>query len=96
MKPMPPMEPMKPLDFGPDWWPRGLGRPSSSGAQDGARYAFFPETRRLVVERDGKVAIYDSGDHQIGGVSQQQGSSQSLVFTCQNGTVRIAELKQVG
>ncbi len=26
-----------------NWWPEGLGVPSSVGAQDGTRYAFFPD-----------------------------------------------------
>jgi hypothetical protein len=38
MKPMEPMKPMAPMDFGPSWWPEDLGQPSTSGAQNGARY----------------------------------------------------------
>lgn len=94
MKPMAPMEPMKPLQFDPPWWPQELGEPSSSGAQNGMRYAFFPERRRLLVERDGKKTVYDSGDHQISGVSQQSGGSSSLIFTSQSGAVALDTLRR--
>ncbi len=95
MAPMKPMEPMKPMDFGPKWWPDTLGEPNSSGAQNGVRYAFFSASHRLAIETDGKVAVYDSGDHQISGVSQQQGSSSSLAFSSQRGDVKVDELKKV-
>lgn len=42
------------------------------------------------------MTLYDTGDHQIGGVSQQQGSSYSLSFTSQHGPVRLEELPVVG
>ncbi|CAN5346745.1 hypothetical protein BH10PSE16_BH10PSE16_13130 [soil metagenome] len=97
MKPMTPMKPMKPMD-GPDssWWPQGLSKPSSSGSQNGVRYAFFPDQRRLAVEQDGKVRQYDTGEHRISGVSQAQGSHGSaLRFTSQSGDVDLASLKEV-
>ncbi len=94
---MEPIKPMKPMDFGPKWWPDDLGDPSSSGAQNDVRYAYFPSSCRVAIERDGKVEIYDSGDHQINGVSQQQGGSgHSLAFTSQEGNVKIADLRKVG
>ncbi|MET7242637.1 SHOCT domain-containing protein [Methylobacterium sp. EM32] len=82
--------------FGGSWWPEGLGQPATSGAQNDARYAFFPEARRLAIETGGRVTLYDTGDHRIGGVSQQQGSSYSLSFTSQFGPVRLDELPVVG
>ncbi|AWN50602.1 SHOCT domain-containing protein [Methylobacterium sp. 17Sr1-1] len=82
--------------FGGSWWPEGLGQPATSGAQNDARYAFFPEARRLAIESGGRVTLYDTGDHRIGGVSQQQGSSHSLSFTSQFGPVRLEELPVVG
>jgi hypothetical protein len=94
MEPMKPMQPMKPMDFGPSWWPEDLGQPSTSGAQDGARYAFFPEKRRLLVEREGKLATYDTGEHHISGVSQANGPTGSLAFSSQNGAVKLDELKR--
>ena len=55
MEGMKPMEPMKPMEWAAPWWPGDFGSPSSSGAQNGMKYAFFPEKRRLLVERDGKL-----------------------------------------
>ncbi len=69
-------------------------KPSSSGAQNGMRYAFFPEKRRLLVEQDGKKTVYDSGDHQISGVSQQSGHTSALVFTSQSGPVALDALRR--
>ncbi|MGD0103731.1 MAG: hypothetical protein ABSC06_06805 [Rhodopila sp.] len=77
------------------WWPDGLGSPSATGAQNDMRYACFPDQRRLAVMQDGRVRVYDSGDHRIGGVSQQQSGSQNLTFSSQIGTVRLEDLKQV-
>ena len=95
MKPMKPMEPMKPMTGGEKWWPEDLGQPSTSGSQNGMRYAFFPTRQRLLIETDGKLATYDSGNHDIGGVSQQDGQSRSLAFTSQDGVVKLDELRQV-
>lgn len=78
-----------------DWWPGDIGRPSATGSQNDMRYACFPEQRRLAVMRGGRVRVYDTGDHRIGGFSQQQSGGQSLTFTSQNGTVRLEELTQV-
>ena len=89
MDPMKPMEPMK------AWWPADLGSPATAGSQNSLHYAFFPDKHRLAIQRDGKMTVYDSGDHRIGGVSQQQGSSQDVAFTSQHGTVDLGSLKQV-
>jgi hypothetical protein len=74
------------------WWPTELGNPSSAGAQNDLRYAVFPAARRLAIERGGRVTVYDTGDHMISGVSQQQSGDQSLTFTSQRGLVRLADL----
>jgi hypothetical protein len=95
MKPMKPMEPMKSMAGGEKWWPDALGQPSTNGLQNGIRYAFFPEKRRLLIEQGRKLTTYDSGDHRISGVSQQGGQRQTLAFTSQNGAVKLDELKQV-
>lgn len=79
-----------------DWWPEGLGRPASVGAQNAMRYAVFPEARRLAVDRGGAVEIYDTGDHLIGGASQQQGGGQSLSFSSQLGAVALEGLRRLG
>lgn len=77
------------------WWPAGLGGPASSGAQDGMRYAWFPEARRLVVESGGRRTVYDTGEHRIGGVSQQQGAAGGLAFASQHGPLDLARLPVV-
>ena len=78
-----------------NWWPADLGFPSGSGSQNNIRYAYFANARRLAVEINGHVTVYDTLDHQIGGVSQQQGSGGSLTFTSQYGTVPVASLPVV-
>lgn len=77
---------------GNNWWPGDLGSPSSSGSQNNVRYAFFPQARRLVVQRDGQVTVFDTLDHRISGVSQQQGGNTSLTFTSQYGNVSTLSL----
>ncbi len=78
-----------------DWWPSHLGVPSSSGSQNNTRYAVFPQSRRLAVLRDGHVSVFDTLNHQIGGVSQQQGGNSSLTFSSQFGTVSSLSLPLV-
>jgi hypothetical protein len=77
------------------WWPGGMGSPSSVGSQNDVRYAVFPAARRLVVDVRGQMTVYDTLDHQIGGVSQQQGGQASLTFTSQLGLVKLADLPVV-
>ena len=76
-------------------WPPELGAPASTGSQNDLHYAVFPGTRRLAISQAGRISVYDTGDHQIGGFSQQQSADQSLTFTSQHGLVRLAELKLV-
>ncbi|MBV8129163.1 MAG: SHOCT domain-containing protein [Planctomycetaceae bacterium] len=78
-----------------NWWPADLGFPSGTGSQNNIRYAYFAYARRLAVEINGHVTVYDTLDHQIGGVSQQQGAGASLTFTSQYGTVPVASLPVV-
>jgi hypothetical protein len=77
------------------WWPEEFGSPSSAGAQNGRRYAVFPEKSRLAIEDDGRVTIYDTGDHRIGGVSQQQGGASSLSFSTDRGPVGMESFREV-
>jgi hypothetical protein len=56
-----------------NWWPANLGVPSSAGGQNTVRYAIFPSTRRLAIQINGVTRVFDTGDHHIGGVQQQQG-----------------------
>jgi Short C-terminal domain len=76
-------------------WPADLGHPASVGSQNNLRYAFFPESRRLVIDVAGQQTVYDTGDHHISGFSQQQSGDQSLTFTSQYGLVRVADLPLV-
>ena len=75
------------------WWPTNLGSPSSSGGQNNIRYAVFPN--RLAVELNGQISIYDTLDHNIGGVSQQQGGNDSLTFNSQWGAINVNSLPLV-
>jgi Short C-terminal domain len=77
------------------WWPAELGVPNGTGAQNQVRYAYFNQTHRLAVELNGHVTVYDTLDHQIGGVSQQQGGGGSLTLTSQHGTVSVSTLPVV-
>jgi hypothetical protein len=80
-----------------NWWPADLGVPSSVGGQNEARYAVFPSTRRLAVQINGVTRVFDTGEHHIGGVQQQQGSGyRSVSFTSQFGTFDVSSLREVG
>lgn len=75
------------------WWPTDLGSPYSTGSQNNTRYAVFQN--RLAVELDGQISVYDTLDHNIGGVSQQQGNNDSLTFSSQWGTISVNSLPLV-
>jgi hypothetical protein len=80
-----------------NWWPADLGVPSAAGAQNDVRYAFFPATRRLAIEINGVTKVFDTGEHRIGGVQQQQGGGISSVgFTSQLGTFGVLSLRELG
>lgn len=96
MSPMAPMAPMKPMAPMEKWWPNHLGEPNSAGGQNDLRYAYFADARRLAVQRGGNTTLYDTANHRIGGVSQQQPSSQNgATFTSQDGNVRLEDLEVV-
>ncbi len=80
------------LGNGGSWWPSELGSPNSSGSQNQYRYAFFAGARRLAISDGQNVTVYDTLDHQIGGVSQQQSGGASVSFTSQYGTVDLRSL----
>jgi hypothetical protein len=81
-----------PSGGGGSWWPAELGSPNGSGGQNNVRYAYFSNARRLAVDINGTVTVYDTLDNQIGGVSQQQGGNSSVTLTSQYGTVDVASL----
>ena len=84
-----------PATYG-NFWPDELGQPSSSGGQNDSRYAYFPHVQRLAIDRAGQVTVYDTLDHNIGGVQQQQGGPfGSLSFSSQRGTFTVDSLPVV-
>jgi hypothetical protein len=48
-----------------------------------------------VIDDQGTISVYDTGDHRIFGVAQAQSSEQTLSFTSQDGLVRVADLRKV-
>ena len=78
-----------------DWWPAEFGTPSSVGAQNAMRYAFFPTARRLVLDEGGVVSTFDTGKHIITGVSQQQSGSQTIAFSGPGGPIPIEKLRRL-
>lgn len=77
-------------------WPAALGAPDITGAQNNLRYAWSGETARLAIDDGQRVTVYDTGDHRINGVSQQQSNSQgTLTMTSQHGPVALADLPVV-
>jgi hypothetical protein len=81
---------------GTSWWPSELGNPSSTGAQNNLRYAYFPGSNRLAIDYGGRVEVYDTTGHNITGFGQQQSGDASLTFTSQRGVVRVSSLPKVG
>jgi hypothetical protein len=77
------------------WWGAELGAASATGSQNNIRYAYFPASRSLAVAIGDHVTIYDTADHVISGVSQQQSGDASLSFVSQRGLVRVADLRVV-
>ncbi|MFZ2727352.1 MAG: SHOCT domain-containing protein [Methylococcaceae bacterium] len=75
-----------------NWWPAGLQFPNSTGSQNNSRYAYFASIRRLAIEANGHVTLYDTLDHQIGGFSQQQSIGGSMCFNSQYGLIDVASL----
>jgi Short C-terminal domain len=81
-----------------NWWPANLGVPSAAGGQNNVRYAIFPSTRRLAINVNGVTKVFDTGEHRIGGVQQQQqgGGYGSVSFTSQFGTFGVSSLTELG
>ena len=78
-----------------NWWGNDLRYPNSTGGQNNVRYAHFAQARRLAIEVQGHVTVYDTLDHQIGGFSQQQSYGGSLSFSSQYGLIDVASLPVV-
>lgn len=84
-----------------NWWPEELGSPSSVGGQNQTRYAYFPQSRRIAFDpgNGATLILLDSGDHQIGGFSQQQSGPgdpyMGITFSSQFGQFNLASLPRV-
>ena len=91
-KPLPKIQNQNQGGFqGGNWW-GDLGFPDSTGSQNGTSYAIFSNIRRLAIQQNGKVTVFDTLDNNIGGVGQQQGGNYSVTFTSQYGTVNLNSL----
>jgi hypothetical protein len=79
------------------WWPLELGYPAATGAQNNERYAYFPKIRRLAVEQEGRVEVYDTTGYEIRGFAQQQqgGPAGVVAFMTQRGVVRPISFPRV-
>ncbi len=77
------------------WWPPELGTPTASGGQNTMHYAYFAQPRRLAIRLDDRISIYDTGEHRITSVSQQQDRQQKLVFHSQKGEVALDRLPKL-
>jgi hypothetical protein len=80
------------VSSGNNWWPPELGYPSASGSQNQMRYAYFSDKRRLALQINGQLSVYDTQDHYISGFSQQQSVGGSVLFNSQYGTVDVLRL----
>lgn len=96
--PPPPQKPGVPGQVSSNWsqwWPSELGSPNTSGSQNQYRYAYFAGMRRLAIADGQSVTVYNTLDHHIGGVSQQQGGVAGVGFTSQYGNVDLRTLPLV-
>jgi hypothetical protein len=85
------------MDASESWWPATFGHPATSGEQNGVRYAYFPEQRRLLLQQGARIDAYDTTGHHITGAAQQQqqGRGSSLTFSTDRGTISTSQLKCV-
>jgi hypothetical protein len=60
------------------WWPAELGVPAASGSQNALRSASFPVQRCLVIAVHEHVRLYNTLDHQMSGVPQEQGRGSTV------------------
>jgi hypothetical protein len=72
-----------------------LKRRAQLALQNEIQYAVFPDTRRLAIKDACHVEIYDTGNHRIFGVAQAQSADQTLIFTRQDGLVRVKDLPKL-
>lgn len=90
-KPLPKIKHQNQSGFSGNWW-GDLGFPNSTGSQNNTSYAIFSNIGRLAIQENGKVTVFNTLDHQIGGVGQQQSGNYSVSFTSQYGNVDLNTL----
>lgn len=80
------------------WWPPHVGgRPTSEGWSNDVRFAWFRESRRLVVQDAGRTVVYDTLDHDLRSAScQSAGGHTRLLLVSQRGPVDLSDLPVVG
>lgn len=60
------------------------------------RYAYFPQKRRLAVEWQGVLTIYDTADYQFRGMlSPQSSAGVEISISTQRGRIRLTDLAAV-
>ena len=98
IKPMQPMQAIKTMKqmsgHGDRWWVGDLGEPSSTGAQNDRRYAYFTATHRLAVDDSGRLRVFDTGARRITGFAQSS-EGPGLCFASNDGPVDLATLKEI-
>ena len=77
------------------WWPADHGQPATFGSTEDLRYASFPLMQRLVIQRNGTLATYDTANYQFRGVLQCRADGK-MSFLSQHGRVELAKLSVVG
>jgi hypothetical protein len=76
-------------------WPPEFGPASTSGSSEELRYAYFPKNRRLAVESDGSLMIYDIGDYQFRGLLQAQSAGGAITIMTQRGRMRLSDFATI-
>lgn len=74
------------------WWPKEFSNPTSAGAQNNVRYAYFSNNNALVIDSGGTISVYDTTGFTITGFSQQQSSFGTFSFSSTSGTVMLSHL----
>jgi hypothetical protein len=78
---------------GGQWWPADLGRAGAREDLIDIRYAYFPESHRLIVEDAGVRRVFDTGEHEIMRVTRCRYGG--IVFTSQLGKYMLPCLVSV-
>jgi hypothetical protein len=83
------------MQGGGEPWP-DLGPADLVGGQNDLRYAYYAAARRLVMSEGGRIRTYDTGDHHLQGVSQQQQNGvATLSFSTPYGPVFLSSFPLV-